>query len=168
MLKRMATAHGIDHEPYIDESVSERHNLAARYEQLLEQARAIPGMEHFGMPKKFHQLRAAATHSHIVLIHVHQTRCDALIISSFSESIIHVPLPDLKYNEIEKWYSTMFDVLKHANVHARADRPHVKKGNHGDTNPMMNILEALWKHLIRPILSRLEVRSIDSFVMVFF
>ncbi|KAJ7785623.1 CHAT domain-containing protein [Mycena olivaceomarginata] len=154
----MVMQHDSKHESILEPDISKRHELAARYEALLEKARTIPGMERFMLPKSLAELRTAAGSGHIVLINVHKTRCDALIVNNSSGSVIHVLLPDLKYLEIEKWYLNMFQLLTQSGVRVRASRPvYPKEGDSNDS--MMNILEKLWLNLVHPVLARLELLS---------
>ncbi|KAJ7230043.1 CHAT domain-containing protein [Mycena pura] len=145
-----------NHELSLDRDVSTRHGLAAKYEELLEKAHNVAGMEHLMQPKGLADLRSAAGSGHIILINVHKTRCDALVIKNSSEQATHIPLPNLKHHELHQWYLTVFELLKRSGVRVRGGRR--ENSNDCDTNEQfMNILEKLWLNVVHPILSGLEL-----------
>ncbi|CAE6444795.1 unnamed protein product [Rhizoctonia solani] len=75
----------------------EHHRLAVEYEDLIRQAREISGLEDFLMPKKAPELMRAAHSGPIVVVNIHKSRCDALIIKPAQHDIVHLPLPKVPY-----------------------------------------------------------------------
>ncbi|CAE6460396.1 unnamed protein product [Rhizoctonia solani] len=95
----------------IDWNVQRQHQVADRYEELLKQVRQTPGFERFLLPKQATELFKAARSGHVVVINVHKSRCDALILSPNKEGVTHVPLPNLYHNKTLD-FNTPSEILK--------------------------------------------------------
>lgn len=77
------------------ELASQKHRrLATQYDELINEVRSIDGFNDFMRPKKASQLSRAARDGPVVVVNVHKSRCDALILLSHQDGIGHVPLPD--------------------------------------------------------------------------
>ncbi|QRW17469.1 CHAT domain protein [Rhizoctonia solani] len=81
-------------------NVQQQHQMADRYERLLDEARRIPGFERFLRPKQVSELFQAARYGPVVVVNAHKSRCDALILLPKKNDLIHVPLPNLYRNKI--------------------------------------------------------------------
>ncbi|CAH0024679.1 unnamed protein product [Clonostachys rhizophaga] len=109
-------------------SASTRYDAAQKFEQLLQDIRALPSQEHFLLAPSEEELKIAADQGPIVMINVSKFRCDALIIKR--NQMKSLPLPDLCSNDIQ----------------TRAN------SNLADND----ILEWLWDTIARPVLEELE------------
>ncbi|QRV72005.1 CHAT domain protein [Ceratobasidium sp. AG-Ba] len=78
------------------------HQLAYRWDQLLEQARSLPGFENLLRPLSSNQLKQAARDGPIVVINSADTGCDALIIVPGEKDMIHVPLTQVASKQLEE------------------------------------------------------------------
>ncbi|CAM5712305.1 hypothetical protein SBADM41S_06274 [Streptomyces badius] len=70
----------------------DRLALARRWEQLLEEIRALPGLDGFLRPPSVADLVASAAEGPVVVVNVSAFRCDALVVTA-DAGIDVVPLP---------------------------------------------------------------------------
>ena len=135
------------------EQRAQRHRaLALERERLLEQVRCMPGFERFLLPKPFSQLRASAHSGPVVLLNASEQRCDAMIITSDSDAVLHVPLFDMSYKHAEYLRTSLDASLIHhgRGTDERAARPVRPHG-------MNFILAELWRNVVKPVLNALNL-----------
>ncbi|KAG8736818.1 hypothetical protein FRC11_002427 [Ceratobasidium sp. 423] len=77
----------------VEQVAQEHRRLAIEYDNLIADARALPGFEDFLQPIKANILVGAARYGPIVVINCHRTRCDALVILPEQDTIDHIPIP---------------------------------------------------------------------------
>ncbi|KAG8679706.1 hypothetical protein FRC11_003390, partial [Ceratobasidium sp. 423] len=77
----------------VEQVAQEHRRLAMEYDNLIAEARTLPGFEDFLQPIKANILVGAARYGPIVVINCHRTRCDALVILPEQDTIDHIPLP---------------------------------------------------------------------------
>lgn len=83
------------------EAVAQRHrHLAEDYERMLGAARRLPGFEYFLRLKKVADITTVAQSGLVVVVNVHTSRYDALVLLTSSNDIAHIPLPDLSHEDI--------------------------------------------------------------------
>ncbi|TEB25883.1 hypothetical protein FA13DRAFT_1713728 [Coprinellus micaceus] len=137
--------------------------LASERDRILGHIRAIPGFETFLQP-----LRCTAILSHlppsgpVVVLNVHEDRCDAIALRDGSDEVLHIPLPSFTLQKA-KWYQRMLtaqlkehqrriqDVEQTSELSwGRAAGPYNAKARdvHG-------VLEGLWRGVVRPTLDAL-------------
>ncbi|THU90058.1 TPR-like protein, partial [Dendrothele bispora CBS 962.96] len=143
-----------------EEEAQNHRRLAARYEQLLQEVRGLEGFGSFMRPKKFSELAPAARNGPVVIINVHYSGCDALVVCP-SPPIIHVPLPTFSYGEAVKMHSELISSLRAGGDRDRETFQYL-------TNCMVSnfilkeILSKLWVFVAHPILSALYENTHDS------
>ncbi|THU88539.1 TPR-like protein [Dendrothele bispora CBS 962.96] len=142
---------GIKHKSVEDE-VQFHRRLAAQYEELLQKVRELDGFGSFLRPKKFSELAPAARNGPVVIINMHDSGCDALVVCP-SPPIIHVPLPMFSYGEAAKMHSDLILSLKAGN--AREPRQ-VPPDYDVSSSILKEILGKLWDFVAHPILSAAE------------
>jgi hypothetical protein len=72
-----------------------RHLLAIQREGVIRNIHSISGFENAStQPKQFEQLVRAAHDGPLVIVNLHKSRCDALILKPGQSSVHHVPLTD--------------------------------------------------------------------------
>lgn len=121
------------------DSGSERCRIVSQeFDMLLAEVRNIPKFERFLLGPSESELKASAAQGPIVLFNVSELRSDAFLVQK--DSIRSIPLPLLKYSELET-YTTNF--INAPRTHLRANRE-VKK-----------VLEWLWDAAVGPILEEL-------------
>lgn len=139
-----------DYEGDLDslENASQAHRrLAERYDQLLAQARDLPGFSDFMRPKKASTLAAAARYGPVVVINVHKTRCDALVLLPGSDDITHIPLPQLSHAVVASARRQLTQFLHEMGVKQRGLQ-------HGlAASP--DVMDILWRNIVKPIFMHL-------------
>ncbi|KAK7448054.1 hypothetical protein VKT23_013811 [Stygiomarasmius scandens] len=130
--------------------------LAAEYRGLISKAREQDGFKGFLQPKKFSELASAAKKGLVVIVNVHESRCDALALCP-SQDIIHVPLPAFSSHKANELYSKLISSLKanHVWVDRGEDRI-MYAAKSGSTDHFQSVLADLWSLIVQPILSAIE------------
>ncbi|TEB25878.1 hypothetical protein FA13DRAFT_1896456 [Coprinellus micaceus] len=137
--------------------------LASERDRILGHIRAIPGFETFLQP-----LRCTAILSHlprsgpVIVLNVHEDRCDAIALRDGSDEVLHIPLPSFTLQKA-KWYQHILtaqlkdhrlriqDVEQTSELSCgRAAGPYNAKAR-----DVHDILEGLWRGVVRPTLDAL-------------
>ncbi|CUA77661.1 Toll-like receptor 8 [Rhizoctonia solani] len=140
----------------LDWNIQRLHQVANQYEKLLDQVRQTPGFENFLRPKKASELVKAAQSGPVVVINVHKSRCDALIMFPNETDIVHVPLPNL-YEKPALKLHVPFEVVPGSSEPSdeldgfRGVRSKVTK------NQYESMLEELWECVAKPVLEALAI-----------
>ena len=118
----------------------------------------LEGFETFMCPKTLVQLSGACASGPVVMINMDVARCDALIFHSLGE-VKHVPLPSFSYNHVARLHHKL------AVRYPRGQSRDAAQGNEEDRSvhgrgrvqdPMYEILEDLWKLVVKPILDAIH------------
>ncbi|KAG8737444.1 hypothetical protein FRC10_008179, partial [Ceratobasidium sp. 414] len=138
-----------------EQFAQQRRRSAQDWEKVLEQVRNLPGFNNFLRPKKAADLfRATESIDALVVVNVHERRCDALVLQSESTDIMHIPLPAFSYNTAVELRTQLLTSLKLADVRTRAQRqPVYYRDQTGDC--FESILETLWVDVVEPVLNAL-------------
>ncbi|KAG8689309.1 hypothetical protein FRC11_003253 [Ceratobasidium sp. 423] len=130
-----------------------RRQLAKEYEDLLSQARTLPGFEDFLKPMKANRLVQAARIGPIVVLNCHESRCDALVILPQQETIDHIPLPNFTG---EKAQRIRLDMERSVRLLELGDRGATRRslGEEGNdsASDFESVLEVLWHDIVKPVL----------------
>ncbi|KAG9095207.1 hypothetical protein FS749_010870 [Ceratobasidium sp. UAMH 11750] len=143
--------------PSLEQIVQQHHRLAERWEQLVTQARMLPGMENFLLPTKASQLVAVAQNGAEVSIVVHKDACNALIIAQHSIQVSHVSLPGLSAGKINLARLQLAGSLRRQG-----------RGDRGITNApkteeaFEKTLLMLWTDVAKPVLEFLGYMPIST------
>ncbi len=127
-----------------------RIRLAEEWDRLLARARALPGQEHLLQVPPLAALRDGLPDGPVVLINVHDARCDALVVRR-DGPVEHIPLPDL----------TAPGTVRRATAYLRALRVLGSPATPGDltrTSAKQTLhvtLEWLWDAVAGPVLDHL-------------
>jgi tetratricopeptide (TPR) repeat protein len=152
--------HNLEHpERSLAQEAKSHHGHAIEYNRLIEQIRNLDGFESFLCPKPFSELVPASASGHVVIINVHESRCDALILLPAGE-IAHVPLPQFSYHTATSFFRQLTQVLGQNHLLSRLrenitddlDRA-VKppKSTRNWREVLREILADLWKLVVKPI-----------------
>jgi tetratricopeptide (TPR) repeat protein len=151
--------------------ISRRLAIAQEYDTLLINIRQrLPGFERFLLPKTFAELVPAANDGPVIILNVHISRCDALVVCraacrGMEDRIIHVPLPKMTQMLAQKMHSQLSEALSNASVRDRAVVPDFSQvtGNSDrgtakrNVTPILSrVLELLWRCVVQPVLQALE------------
>ncbi|KAI0083818.1 hypothetical protein BDY19DRAFT_1029974 [Irpex rosettiformis] len=154
----------------LDEQAQSSHGYAMRYAKLIEEIRRLEGFEDFMRPKTFPQLVGASSAGPVVLINVHETRCDALVLCQGGD-VVHVPLPQFSYGRAEKLHRDLWSILATRHLRGRFrdelesdggdrdDRGGYLPGKGGKHDPTYKILGDLWVLVVKPILDAIHTLS---------
>ncbi|KIM72304.1 hypothetical protein PILCRDRAFT_81996 [Piloderma croceum F 1598] len=145
----------LDRSQSMEHAAQYHRQLASDWDMVLEKARKIPGFEDFLRPKKLAKLRSAARFGPVVVINVHKTRCDALIVMVDLDKVIHVPLEGFSYNEAQKMQNSLNKSLSIAGVRTRDIRGPRMVSTKLDDLGFEAILSGLWTCVVKPVLETL-------------
>jgi hypothetical protein len=148
------------------ESTAQTHRrLAEQYERLVDQVRSIPGFKDFLHPKRVSELVRVAQTGPVVVINVHNSRCDALVLLPGKSEITHVPLPNFSYDKATKARAQMEQSLEYQNIRERSSvRRPLQAVNHTREDHLESVLTALWADVVKPILDTLGYTVSPSIV----
>ncbi|EUC60716.1 aromatic di-alanine and TPR containing protein [Rhizoctonia solani AG-3 Rhs1AP] len=134
------------------EQVAQEHRrLAKEYDEMLTQARALPGFEDFLRPIKLHKLIQAAKYGPIVVINCHEDRCDVLLIIPEQNNVTHIPLTNFTTKKAQHVRSQIDSSLRRQGlrergVHIRREPGHDEFGS---------ALATLWVDIVKPVFEAL-------------
>ncbi|KAG8721599.1 hypothetical protein FRC09_007633 [Ceratobasidium sp. 395] len=132
-----------------DTSIGQRR-LAERREELLESARMLPGFEDFLLPPKAEKLTGLMKEGVAVVVNMHGSQCDALVIRSQTLAISHVPLLGFSFQEAEQLHNQLKSCMA-----AQGSRRGVRKG---ECKPSFDrILSLLWHKVVKPVINHLGI-----------
>jgi hypothetical protein len=157
------------------ESVAQRHRrLAEKWDSLLENIRKDEEFQDFLRPLRFQKLCCESTAGQVVVINISSYRCDALIVKPASQTILHVALKQITQQRIQSLHRNLLSTLVDAgyrDVHTEPVRTmrRVFAGGAPETR-LSNVLEELWRLVVDPIVTRLDMSkhvSNDQFLFEF-
>ncbi|KAG8725625.1 hypothetical protein FRC09_000012 [Ceratobasidium sp. 395] len=143
------------------EQESQRHRrLAERWEELLKQVRSLPGFETFLQPRKARELVAAAQSGPVVMVNVHPSRSDALIIQPGTENVAHIPLTNFSYQKAVEARNHLAHSLEKHGLSKRGVKVALR-GKSQDT--FGDMLSTLWECVVKPVIDFLGfIRAPES------
>ncbi|MFJ9561490.1 CHAT domain-containing protein [Streptomyces fuscichromogenes] len=104
--------------------------LAREWDDLVEQARQLPGFENFLRPPDIATMRSAAIGGPVVIVNVSRWRCDALVIRP--ECVTEVSLPGLTadsvIHEVNRYLRTVVSFQEESGLHQQAQQALLKSG----------------------------------------
>jgi tetratricopeptide (TPR) repeat protein len=141
-----------------------RLRLAREWDDLIRQARRLPGFEHFARPTPFGELRDAAADGPVVVVNTSRRRCDALILvppgpgtaeSAGRDGVVVVGLPDLDRQDPEAMARDLHTALRQAAAPGStpADEEHARQ-------VLLAALDRLWEAVAQPVLAALRDRQL--------
>lgn len=142
------------------EKVAQAHRrLAEEWERLVKKARDIAGFGDFLRPKRFAQLRSAAEAGPVVVVNVHERRCDALVVMAGFEGVFHIPLEYFSYEKARRLHQSLKKLLSTAGVRVHEleyeDTRASKLATITEDGSFQFILSSLWSCVVKPILDDL-------------
>jgi tetratricopeptide (TPR) repeat protein len=144
----------MDQKISLEEQAGRHIKLAKEWDQLLATIRRIAGFEDFLRPRKCADImRKLPDEGVIVVINIHDDRCDALALTAGSNKPLHIPLPKFSYHEAERLAKGLRGHLLRHGVIRRIGTP-----LHNPPLPDINLAEVLgvlWLQVVWPILDSL-------------
>ncbi|CAE6409494.1 unnamed protein product [Rhizoctonia solani] len=134
--------------------VQDRLDLAKKYNELLGQARSLPGFEDFLRPMKASELLRAARNGSVVMINCFEEWCDALLILPGKDNISHLRLPQFSekkafhaHSELEKSIQQYdYDDSNRSEVEGPQE-PGIRTNDR-----VAHVLATLWSDIVKPVL----------------
>ncbi|KAG9075347.1 hypothetical protein FRC06_010139, partial [Ceratobasidium sp. 370] len=123
----------------LESQAQHHHHMAVQWELLLAEARRLPGLHDFMLPRKVQELKRAATDGPVVIINVHSTRCDALIIFPQHEDVLHVPLDKFSMAKSVESRTQIISLI----------------GHRGNGDKARGVKRSLWLDVVGPVLNAL-------------
>ena len=137
------------------------HSYALEYEKLITQIRKLEGFERFMRPKMLPQLSNACAGGPVVIISMHKSSCNALVLS-YPANVVHVPLPEFSLVRANGLRTRLWDFLSRECLLSRwrddlrdesgvEDRG-VRRTSREAPDILRKVLAALWNEVVRPIM----------------
>ncbi|KAG9106758.1 hypothetical protein FRC07_008743, partial [Ceratobasidium sp. 392] len=151
----------LDSRPYFEKISRELHSLAMKWDALIGQVRQLPGFERFLLPKRSSELINATCASTVVVINVHETRCDALALRPGSSRVIHIPLLSISHHQCVHMRGRLLAALRGTHNRVGGSRRPVFKSPEVD-GVFEDVLTALWVKVVKPILKALNFMDLPK------
>lgn len=151
-------------------------DLANEWNDLLKDARSIPGFEAFLLPLPYAAIRRNLPNPGLVaILNVDKSRCDAIVLQNGLEHPLHIPLPSFSLEKANSYRSSLELRLKSgglrdrgeettgisdADVNGRGIRP--AQTGKGHEAPVHHVLRSLWVEVVKPILDKLGILRMNS------
>ncbi|RXW19092.1 hypothetical protein EST38_g6759 [Candolleomyces aberdarensis] len=156
----------------LQDDVVSHVNLAQEWEEALAEVRAIDGFEDFLTPPPVEEwFNLIPPSAAVIVINVHQTRCDALILQPGATWPLHVKLPNVSEAMVEEWRANLQRSLVAEGVRLRGydgssgdDDESVERGirptrQTGRSASMLEyVLKQLWTRIVKPIVESLSLK----------
>ncbi|KAI0088787.1 TPR-like protein [Irpex rosettiformis] len=148
----------------LDEQAKSHYGFAIQYDKLIQEIRGLEGFEHFLQPRSFSELKAVSSVGYVVVVNVHESRCDALILRDTND-VIHVPLPSFSYNQAKDLQTRLRTVLKNHRLLGRTRDIYVDEDHHGrggrtrppnEGDELKKILAELWSGVVKPVIDEIN------------
>ncbi|CAE6473647.1 unnamed protein product [Rhizoctonia solani] len=146
------------------ESVVQRHHrLATQHAALVLQVRQIPGFESFLRPRPAPELVLAARTGPVVVINIHNTSCDALIIRPGDTQVYYLELPYLTDQRVYSMRTRVELSLEQRGPGRETKRrPMLSEPDSPSQQDFKQILVTLWNNLASPILNFLGYLTVKA------
>ncbi|KAI0083340.1 CHAT domain-containing protein [Irpex rosettiformis] len=147
-------------QPSLEGQAQSSHTYALEYEKLITQIRELDGFKDFLLPKTLSQLTDACVSGPVMVINVHKSRSDALILHGVGD-VVCVPLPDLPLSRATDIQSQLWDLLRAKRFLNRSrgemrDEDSDERGGRvtamDPPDMMRKILADLWNWIVKPIM----------------
>ncbi|KAF8693995.1 TPR-like protein, partial [Rhizoctonia solani] len=136
-----------------------RHGLARKYNDLVAQARKLPGFEEFLLPTKACDLIKAARNGPIVVINCEENCCDALLVIPGSRDVVHLPLPGFTGTKAQR---TRLEMDKSIRNRRPSERGMERRPVQEEEIDFKSVLADLWNDIVKPVLDFLEYTHKDE------
>ncbi|KIJ54118.1 hypothetical protein M422DRAFT_241376 [Sphaerobolus stellatus SS14] len=155
-------AHSKTSQTTMEEEAQAHHSAAIEYKKLLDSIRQLEGFNNFLQPKKITELVGASKNGPVIVINVHGSRSDALVLHCYNplEPIIHVPLEDFSSEQADILFTQMNSILMTHNV--RYSRKLIAVDIQNNAQSLQTILATLWLRVVEPIMLKIKSILVDA------
>ena len=147
----------IDDQISLEKEAREHIKFAKERDQLLATIRNIPGFEDFLQPRKCADIMSRLPDEGVVvIINIHNDRCDALALMAGASEPMHILLPNFSYQEAERLAKGLHGYPLRQRVLSRIGIPLADED--GPSLPNIDpaeVLSVLWSQVVCPILESL-------------
>ncbi|KAL0570815.1 hypothetical protein V5O48_011151 [Marasmius crinis-equi] len=142
-----------------------RHRAAEEWNHLINKVRSVQGFESFLRPKTAEQLSSLDLDGYVVVLNVHEDRCDAFILHGGITDIRLCRLDPMRLNQAiaTNLYYKLQSATTRSNL-SRGDELRRSVPCHG-RNPnkiMADVLSDLWDSLVKPILDFINLEPYNK------
>jgi hypothetical protein len=120
------------------------------------------GFERFLLPKELNQLINVVGDGPLVIVNVHRSRCDALILKHGQSTVDHVHLAQCTVESISSLRGKLQSLLKNSGRYRRKPYLHQESNVSNQETVFGEVLHDLWVAVVKPVLE-----ALDFFVSVF-
>ncbi|TFK35314.1 CHAT domain-containing protein [Crucibulum laeve] len=146
-------------EVLLQDEIGAHHELALEWDTLLTEVRNLPGFDSFLRDMKFTQIcESAPAVGTVVLINIHTSRCDALILKFGVLAPLHVPLEQFSYVRAQDMRKDLQRCLSSNNLRLREARSGRMVPFKSSSLKLSDILRELWTMVVKPILDALQLK----------
>lgn len=148
----------------LERATRQHHRLAERWQELIDEVRDLPGFDTFLHPQNASELMRSAQSGPVVIINIHKTRCDALVIEPSTTVISHVPL-HLSFETVKRARAQLLGFVRSKGLLNRG----FQVGNNASGDTLSKTLLVLWREVVQPVLVHLgyTVRTIMIFYFTY-
>ncbi|KAF8729256.1 TPR-like protein, partial [Rhizoctonia solani] len=144
----------------IERSAQQQHQLAKRYKDIITLIRQKPGFESFLIAKKASELIQCVVHGPLVVVNVHKSRCDALIIIPGCHTIKHVALVDFSLEKATEIRLRLEGLLSYFGIRQRSasrrpDLSFQEEQAQASRHDAQSAMSTLWHTMTKCVLASL-------------
>ncbi|KAI0028667.1 CHAT domain-containing protein, partial [Vararia minispora EC-137] len=139
----------------LEDEAREHRRLATEYDTLMTQVRQLPGLESFLRSKTLAELAPTCRCGPVVIINVHESRCDALVLCP-PEHVGQVPLPRLSLRIAKDVQALLTRGLRGRGAGVRDDQRGLYEKRQHVHDDMSDVLKTLWVCIVSPILEAIK------------
>ncbi|PVF95881.1 hypothetical protein CPB86DRAFT_816821 [Serendipita vermifera] len=134
----------------MEEEECQYQALKTERESIIEEVRSLPGFENFLKPPSLSYLLGAAQDGPVVVLNTSRERCDALAIIDGLDEVIHIPLPIITLDRVNKLQDELKDLLSSSGIRMRSERAVHAAKDGGDNEHCRYIVAELWTGIVKP------------------
>jgi hypothetical protein len=135
--------------------------VAIKRNILITDIRARPGFEYFLMPQLYSSLCQASRNGPIIILNSHNPHCDGIILINPKLEPVHVPFPNLSFQELKEQRNSLKDFIHGLNIRSRvAESTRLfgsREGRRSSKQFFEDLLAWLWNHIVGHIYKALEL-----------
>ena len=154
--------------PHLDLGPQEYSKLAVEYEERLAEIRELDGYERFLLPKRFSELREAASRGPVIMLNASTFGCDGLILASPSSSLHRIRFLDISHERVLELQKIVKDSISKAEPAASTDDSREDVPVH-DLSPAPDVdtsfrlvLRELWSMVVKPCIEYLQSLDVST------
>ena len=144
----------VENRSSLEDQAGHHIRLATKWDKLLEDVRRIPEFRDFLRPRQFSSIvKHLPSEGPVILINVHDSRCDALVLFADRNEPVHIPLKKISYKRAEELKDSLLTYLSangsRMRHESRAIRFQVNQTVRRDI--VRHVLDVLWTSVTKPI-----------------